>query len=133
MADHGEAPGTAPNEELEWCMTVKDAGYRVVYDSAIRVAHYTAARLNTRAREDKVAYAYSYAYMLTYAMLRHFGPVRSMVFLAYFWLVGQRVCPGMALVLLYALRPSGLSKAVAGMSGRLQAMRDLRNRRRIGR
>jgi GT2 family glycosyltransferase len=124
-ADHGDAPGLAPNEELEWCLTVKDSGYRVVYDSSIRVAHYPAARIHGPGRDDKVAYAYAYAYTLTHTMLRHFGPVRSIVFLGYFWLIGQRVCPGAVFVpFIMLLRPSALTRTAAGMRGRWRAMRD---------
>ncbi len=123
-ADHGRAPGLAPNHELEWCLTVKDAGLRVLYDSAVRVAHYSADRVGAPDRADKAAYAYAFAYMLTHAMLRHGGPARSVLFLASDWVLGRKVCPGAALAPLYALRPSGLAKTASGMRGRWQAMLD---------
>ena len=133
MADHGAAPGLAPGEEMEWCLTVKDAGYRVVYDSAIRVAHYSASRVGAPARDDKVTYAYASAYMLAHTMLRHFGPVRSIISLAYDVLIGRRVSPGLALVPFYALRPSGLDKMRSGMRGRWRAVLDSFKGKRAGR
>jgi GT2 family glycosyltransferase len=123
-ADHGRAPGLAPGEELEWCLTVKDAGYRVVYDSAIRVAHYPAERRGAPAREDKVAHAYAFGYTMTYTILRHVGFARAAAFLAYTWLIGHRVCPGAAMAPFYVLRPSGLAKTASGMKGRLRATLD---------
>ncbi len=123
-ADHGRAPGMAPNEELEWCLTVKDAGLRVVYDSGIRVAHYPAARIGTEARGDKSAYAYAYAYMLTYTLLRHLRLTRRVLFVLYFWLLGQRAAPGILAAPIYALRPGGWAKAVSGMRGRAAGARD---------
>ena len=132
MANHGAAPGLAPGEEMEWCLTVKDAGYRVVYDSAIRVAHYSAPRVGAPAREDKVTYARSSAYTLAHTILRHFGPARSIIFLAYDMLIGRRVSPGIALVPFYALRPSGLDKVTSGMRGRWRAVLDSFKEKRAG-
>lgn len=124
LADHGNVPDLAPNEELEWCLTVKDAGYRVVYDSDIRVAHYPAKRVGAPERDDKEAYAYAYAYMLTYALVRHLSVIRRIAFLAYFWLVGQRAAPGLLLAPFYTIRIGGAGKTIAGMRGRWRAMSD---------
>ncbi len=126
LADHGRAPGLAPGEELEWCMTAQDSGLRVVYDSSLVVAHYPAARRGATARHDKVGYAFEYAYMMSYVLARHRrGPRRALV-MAYSGLVGARVSPGLLLLAPCLARPGLIRRWTAATKGRIQGWADAR-------
>ena len=124
LADHGRAPGLAPSEELEWCMSAQDEGFRVIYDSSLVVAHYPSPRKGSTPRDDTVAYAFEYAYMMAYVLARHRSGFGRALALAYFSLIGQRVSPGLLLLGPCSLRPSLAARWRAAMNGRVQGLSD---------
>ena len=123
-ADHGRAPGLAPGEELEWCFSARDKGFRVIYDSSLVVAHYPSPRKGSTPRDDSVAYAFEYAYMMSYVLARHRRGFSRALSLAYFSLVGLRASPGFLLLGPCALRPTLGARWRAAMKGRFQGLAD---------
>ncbi len=129
----GNATGMAAGEELEWCLTARNAGLRVLYDSDLRVAHYPAPRNGAPARDDRAAYARDFAYMQSYIFVRHFSLVRAASFFAYSFLVGRKCAPGVLPWPLYALRGQvGMAEWQGAMSGRLRGLADGFRERRGG-
>lgn len=125
LADHGRAPGLAPSEELGWCMSARGEGFRVVYDSSLVVAHYPGPRTGSTPRDDSVAYAFEYGYMMSYLLARHRRGLSRALALAYFSLVGHRVSPGLLLLAPCSLRPGLAARWRAAMKGRVWGLGDV--------
>jgi glycosyltransferase involved in cell wall biosynthesis len=74
--------------ELDAGFFVRRDGGRLVYDPEIRVRHHVSPR-SEFGRGDPIRF-YDYSHNYTYVMLKHLSWPRRLVFLAYFFLVGQQ-------------------------------------------
>jgi len=104
--------------EFDICFYIKKKGGKIVYDPDIRVYHKIAKRgTGVQRGEERVMIEYSSNY--TYVMLKHLPIWRKIVFLFYFFLIGQRASYGPILYifdLLTGKKPSlrHLKKAMEG-------------------
>jgi GT2 family glycosyltransferase len=81
---------------LDLCLQAKERGGRVVYTSAARVVHTPGPRHGSKSREDRRSSYRSYGRNYTLIALRHLHGWRRPVFVAWWWLVGERASYGVA-------------------------------------
>ncbi len=92
--------GIAPEWELNLCLSAKRAGYTLLFDPRIAVRHNNAPRLVGPPREDVRTNLYCYSHNHVYIMLKHLAWHRKIVFLVYFFLIGQRSSWGLLTMLI---------------------------------
>jgi GT2 family glycosyltransferase len=98
---------------LDLCLLAKDKGFRVVYDPRAAVYHHVAPRALALNRADRPRRAFAYSRNYTYVMLKHLQWWRQPIFLAWWFLIGERGSWGLGAVLAEAF------------SGRLPPSRDV--------
>jgi cellulose synthase/poly-beta-1,6-N-acetylglucosamine synthase-like glycosyltransferase len=101
--------------ELDLCLRIREAGFRVIYDPALVVEHYPAPRPNLPQRMTPVTSLQS-AHNLAYTLWRRLPWWRRVVFLAYMLAIGQGDCYGLVKLLVQARR-DGLRLAWRKFSG----------------
>lgn len=120
--------------DAAFSLAVKRAGWRVIYDPAVRVDHYLGARHAGDEREAVTpADVYGAVYNETLILLEHLGPLRRAAYLGYGATVGTRRAPG--LLRWIRARYTGRSDPRfnrAAWRGRLDAWRDFRRDRGRG-
>lgn len=82
--------GDAPLYGLDLTLKAQRLGYRVIFDPAAWVHHFPAARTPELSREDLPARAYTYNRNYTYLALKHYPFPRKILFLLWWFLVGER-------------------------------------------
>lgn len=97
--------GMAPGFELAACQRIRQNGWRIVFNSAALVTHYPAPRPNTLARGNRLRHSRESSFVITYALLTTLSWPRRLAFMAYIFIVGQRVSPGL-LIAPYFLLPN---------------------------
>jgi cellulose synthase/poly-beta-1,6-N-acetylglucosamine synthase-like glycosyltransferase len=102
----------APHFEADIGSCVRAAGWRLVYDPAVRVRHLPAPRGHALERGDVTAIAHAEAHNLAYHSLKHRGFLRSLPLLAFLALVGQRATPGLAFL---PRRPDAVRASLRGL------------------
>lgn len=114
-------PAMAPGNELVFASAVRSRGFRLVFDSNIKVEHHPGPRTE-HARDDKILYASSYAYTITIALRSQ--PLVGRTANA---LLGSRVAPGLLTLPFCAAKGRHmLRRWQAASGGRRAAARDLR-------
>jgi glycosyltransferase involved in cell wall biosynthesis len=113
--------GMAPAFEWRVALVVRGRGFRILYDSDIRVEHHPAPRELSRADRERVARDVGYSMLAVIGAELHgaqrIGP------LAWWALVGSRESPGLLFAAAAALRGRGsLRKWRAGTRGRVQGI-----------
>ncbi|MGE0799729.1 MAG: glycosyltransferase family 2 protein [Lautropia sp.] len=89
-------PGAQPDCELMFCLALRRQGWRLVYDPAILVDHYTAARHDIDQREGFNAQALgNHAHNETLAVLTHGPWWRRLAFALWAVALGSRSLPGL--------------------------------------
>lgn len=114
-------PGMAPSNELVLAAAIQSQGYRVVFDSNVKVEHHPGPRPDY-GRNDDTLYAFSYAYTMTIALNSYslFARVCNA-------LLGSRVAPGLLAGPLCAVKGRRLIRRWwASRRGRAMANRELR-------
>ncbi|WP_179400605.1 glycosyltransferase family 2 protein [Burkholderia guangdongensis] len=105
--------GAQVHNDMAFSMRVKRGGWKLVYDPAVAVDHYPAERFDDNRRDaaslNAVANA---AYNLHLILREHLPPVRREFAWWWYMLVGTRVYPGLAHVLL-SLRGADRSRVHA--------------------
>jgi len=88
---------------LDLCFQARRRGFRVAYDSRALVYHHAAPRV---AELDRTAAARrtSYSRNYTYILLRNLGFWQRLIFLLWWFLIGERGSPGLAAALAAMLR-----------------------------
>jgi cellulose synthase/poly-beta-1,6-N-acetylglucosamine synthase-like glycosyltransferase len=90
-----QGAGAQPNWEFAVCLALKRAGWRVLYDPAVAVEHYEGPRFGaTRRGFVDLSELSAATHNQTYAMIRWLPPWRKPVVLAYEFVVGSRIAPG---------------------------------------
>lgn len=115
--------GAQVHFELAFCLALKRAGKKILYDPAVAVNHYPAQRFDEDQRSEfnKTAYI-NQVHNETLSLLEFFSPNRRVVFLFWAMLIGTKKAPG--LLQCFRLFPyqGGLAtkKWLASMQGRYQ-------------
>jgi GT2 family glycosyltransferase len=88
--------GAQVHWELDLCLAVKEAGWRLVYDPEVAVDHFPAERFDEDQRLDRSLEALeNEVYNETFVLLKHLSRRRGALALAYGLLVGSRLAPGL--------------------------------------
>lgn len=121
--------GAQVYNEMDFCLQVKKAGWKLVYDPAVAVDHYPAPRFDPDKRN--VFHAESLTNRVhneTFALMSYLGRGRSFLYLIWVFAVGSSASPGF----LQWLRLLPKSPALAGqmwraaMKGRIQGLQTWR-------
>jgi len=132
IAEGLRGSSTQVHWEVDLCLTVKAAGWRLVYDPAIAVDHYPAQRFDEDQREARPVTALrNEVFNLTYVLLSRLSPWRGLVVLLYGLLVGTREAPGLLTALERTVRgPRALAAFRACERARIAALGAHLRRRR---
>ena len=126
--------GAQAHWELGLCLAIRRAGWRVVYDPAVAVDHYPAARLGGDPRDGLTPEALADdVHNETYALLRWLPGRRKVVAFAYGLLVGSRRAPGLLVALVGVVRHGRgpvLGRLMTAQRARLEALRSALDARR---
>jgi GT2 family glycosyltransferase len=120
---------------LDLSLQARGRGYRVLYEPRALVHHHVAPRAPDLDRADRPKRSFAYSRNYTYIMLKHLPWWRRPIFLAWWFLVGERGAWGLAAVLAEAstgrlprprdvwsaLRGKVEGVSLAGAVGRAQA------------
>ncbi len=110
--------------ELAFCLGLKRAGWKLIYDPQIAVDHYPAQRFDEdrRGKFNSVAFANA-VHNKTLAILEHFSPIECIVFLFWSNLIGNRADFGILQLLRFSIPDKNLAfqKWRASVRGRYQA------------
>lgn len=90
---------------LDLCFQARRRGFRIIYDSRALMYHHAAPRveaLDRRATERRLSYSRNY----TYILLRHLPAWRRLVFLLWWFLIGERGSAGLGAAAVEMLRGS---------------------------
>lgn len=104
---------------LDLCLQAKSAGWRVVYEPRAVVHHHAAPRPSDLDRSDRPKRAFAYARNYTYIMLKHLEWWRKPIFLAWWFLIGERGSRGLAAVVAdtvigHPLQPGEVRSSLSG-------------------
>jgi glycosyltransferase involved in cell wall biosynthesis len=115
--------GAQVHFELEFCLSLKKAGWKLIYDPLIAVNHHRGERFDEDARDrfNKKA-VFNAVYNETIALLENLPPGRRVVFMLWATLVGTREARGLLQWLRFLYREGHLDgqKLHASMLGRMQ-------------
>jgi GT2 family glycosyltransferase len=85
--------------EFDFCLAVRRAGWRLVYDPAVEVDHYPGERVDEDKRDRFVYEALANAiHNRTLLILKHLPTPNRLVYLTYAFLAGSRPMPGLILL-----------------------------------
>jgi glycosyltransferase involved in cell wall biosynthesis len=115
--------GAQVHFELAFSLSLKRAGWKIIYDPMIAVNHYPAQRFDEDQRNQFNELALSNAvHNETLALLEYLSPVRRTVFLVWSVLVGTREAVGLAQLIRFLPSEGDLAgrKWLASMRGRWQ-------------
>jgi GT2 family glycosyltransferase len=93
---------------------------RVVYTSEAKVRHHAAPRTASLDRSKLAQEVYAYSRNYTYIGLKYFHPVQKLVFVVWWWAIGQRGGYGLvtAAIDLQLKKPEVLKKLRAALAGK---------------
>ena len=88
--------GAQAHFEVSFCLSLKRAGCKLLYDPQIVVEHYLAKRFDEDARDhfNRVAF-FNEVHNETLAILEHFSPLKRIIFITWSMLVGTRKAFGL--------------------------------------
>jgi len=75
---------------LDLCLQAKKRGYKVIYEPRALVYHHTAPRTPELDRRERGPRVYGYCRNYTYIILKRFPFWRRLVFLVWYFLIGER-------------------------------------------
>jgi hypothetical protein len=115
--------GAQPHNELAFCLPLRRAGWKLIYDPKVAVDHFPAQRFDEDQRDtfNPIAFG-NWVRNETLILLEHLSPVRRIVFLVWAILIGTREAPGFVQWLRF-LPSEGLlagQKLLASLRGRWQ-------------
>ena len=110
---------------FDLCLRAKMAGFRVLYEPRALVYHHVAPRVRGLDRADRPRRAFSYTRNYTYIMLKNLPRWRRPIFLAWWFLIGERGSCGLVAVLADALsgRPPRLQEVWGAWKGKVEGLR----------
>lgn len=109
---------------LDLCLQAGERGYRIVYEPRALVHHHVAPRAPELDRADRSRRSFSYCRNYTYIMLKHFTFSRRLIFLGWWFLVGERGGWGAGAVVADTLVRGRAQRHVASaFRGKIEGMR----------
>lgn len=110
---------------LDLCLQARSKGFKTIYKCDARVIHHAAPRDPTLSREDQRPRTTSYARGYTFIGLKHFRGLHRWLFVAWWFLVGERAAYGPfgGLADAFRSRFSGLPMLTASLIGKWQGVR----------
>jgi glycosyltransferase involved in cell wall biosynthesis len=103
--------GAQVHNDMAFSMSVKDAGWKLVYDPRVAVDHYPAERFDDDRRDAQTMMAVrNAAYNLHLILRDHLPPLRREAAWWWYALVGTRVYPGFAHVVLALASKQGRTR-----------------------
>lgn len=118
--------GAQVHFELAFCLALKRAGWKLIYDPSVAINHYPAKRFDEDQRYKFNAIALSNAiHNETLIVLEHLSPVQRVVFLVWAVLVGTREALGFVQWLRFLPSEGAFAgkKLIASLRGRWQGWR----------
>lgn len=114
--------------ELDICLSLRESGYRILFDPSLLVIHAEATRSSGFERKGTTQSCYDRAYNNTFVILKHTSSLRGAICFLFSLLIGDGATPGVVLWAILSFRnprimPGNLS---ASMRGRLDAVRNLK-------
>ncbi len=95
-----QGKGAQVHNDLAFSLAIKHRGWKLIYDPAVAVDHFLAARFDRDQRTQFEATACTQAsYNETLVLLRYFPWLRRPVYVAWAFLIGTRKAPGIVQVL----------------------------------
>jgi GT2 family glycosyltransferase len=118
---------------LDLCMQARKRGYRTMYLSTARVIHHIAPRDPQLNRADRERRTVSYSRNYTYLSLKHLLGARRAIYLAWWWLVGDRGSYGILLAAfdIARRRPGIAGLTRASIRGKWEGLRLWRQRSQV--
>lgn len=110
---------------LDLCLEAKAAGFRMLFEPRAMVLHHVKPRTPELDRAHRPARAYSYSRNYTYIMMKRLPAWRKLVFLAWWFGIGERVALGVGAALADALtgRKHQPGEARRAFAGRIEGIR----------
>jgi GT2 family glycosyltransferase len=109
---------------LDLCLQARSKGCRVLYEPRAVVHHHVAPRTPDLDRSDRTRRSFSYSRNYTYIMLKHLPWLRCLIFLIWWFLIGERGSRGLAVLLAdgAAGRLPGRREMWRALSGKLEGI-----------
>lgn len=109
---------------LDLCLQAKSKGCRVVYEPRALVYHHVAPRVPDLDRSDRCKRSFAYSRNYTYIMLKHLPVWQRLVFLVWWFLIGERGSWGLLSLLADTLsgRPPRLSSIRDTLMGKIEGI-----------
>lgn len=126
--------GAQSHNEIPFCLALRQAGWKLIYDPEVAVDHYPAQRFDEDQRNQFNDIAYSnVVHNETLALLEYLPPVRRVVFLTWAILVGTPGALGFAQWLRFLPSEGGLAgqRLLAALRGRWQGWGTWQQRDRV--
>ncbi|RUT07882.1 glycosyl transferase [Dulcicalothrix desertica PCC 7102] len=115
--------GAQVHFELAFCLTLKRAGWKLIYDPSIAVDHFPAQRFDEDKRNtfNKIA-TINLAHNETLILLEHLSPIRKLIYLLWAVLIGTRDAYGILQIARFfkSEKSIAIEKFIASMKGRYQ-------------
>ena len=119
--------GNDSSFEVDICLRIKEQGYKIVYDPDIKTSHFDTYQDIGVAVERFFTNGHNH----TYVLLKHFSLIRKIIFLCYFFIVGDSSSPGIVKVFHLicrggSLRPFGY--LLAATKGKIKGVKTYEKR-----
>jgi cellulose synthase/poly-beta-1,6-N-acetylglucosamine synthase-like glycosyltransferase len=116
--------GAQPHNDLDFSLSVKQRGWKLIYDPQVAVDHFLAERLDT----DQRTFAFNYEAMLnatfneTFVLLSHLPSWRRFVFILWSIFIGSRSNFGLMQLIRFLAQEKSLvfKKFIASVEGKWQ-------------
>lgn len=115
--------GAQPNNEVAFCLVLRRAGWKLIYDPLVAVNHHRGQRFDEDQRDAFNDIAFSnWRHNETLILLEHLSPAQRIVFLVWAILIGTRESPGFLQYLRFLPTEGTLAgqKLLASLRGRWQ-------------
>ncbi|MFX3632355.1 MAG: glycosyltransferase family 2 protein [Candidatus Pristimantibacillus sp.] len=122
--------GAQVHLEVGFSLSIKEKGWKLIYDPTVCVNHFPAERHDEDKRNGfNETAAFNNAHNETYSILRHLGLVRRILFLFWIFVVGSKPSPG--IVQYVRMVPSignklGFKKLLISFKGRIEGWKTWR-------
>jgi hypothetical protein len=118
--------GAQPCNDMGFSLSVRKAGWKLLYDPTVAVDHRTAPRVEDYCRQDfQYESARNLAHNATVVVLDYLPPANRLAFIAWAFLVGSRIEYGLVQFFRFAAKDPRLSLArlTAAWHGRITGIR----------
>jgi glycosyltransferase involved in cell wall biosynthesis len=90
--------GFQPHDDVAFCLALKRAGWRILYDPEVAIDHYPGLRLYEQRDAFDFGGVRDYAHNEAIAVLPNVSFVRKLIFVGYVLVVGSKAAPGIVQV-----------------------------------